>query len=528
MAISFKDEDYPWFNNMANFKATGQPPEVTAQFIVRWNWKRNTERNRKFLQDIEAAAIQEERLSFEASSSFPKQGESHIVLFEANTMADEPRRVTLEDYSSSSVPQFFTSIARPEVQAQNITYPHSLIQLIQNNLFHGLPNEDLYAYLATYIEICNTVRLAGCVICGGEHDFGCCIPTEDAAHEVNYMGNHPRPNFNAGGYSGFQHGQQFNQQLGQWRTHPSNQFNKDQGRPSNRPQQQGPNLYDRTTKLEETLAQFMQVSMSNQKSTESAIKNLEVQVGQLAKQLADRPSSSFGANTEKNPKEECKVVMTRSKMVSMNEGNKRMGEEKQQLMTEPKIAPVVEPLSETEEEVEAKDDQQKEIPIIVPSRKDKERHPARFLDIFKKLEITMPFGEALQQMPLYAKFLKNMLTRKNKYIHSDTIVVEGNCSAIIQRILPPKHKDPGSALYLVLYVKFLLLADRSITRPYGVIEDVLVRVKHLIFPTDFMVMDMEEDIDIPLILGRPFMATASCVVNMGKKKLEMGIEDKKD
>jgi len=74
----------------------------------------------------------------------------------------------------------------------------------------------------------------------------------------------------------------------------------------------------------------------------------------------------------------------------------------------------------------------------------------------------------------------------------------------------------------------LQLADRSITRPYGVIEDVLVRVKHLIFPTDFMVMDIEEDIDIPLILGRPFMATASCVVNMGKKKLEMGIEDKKD
>jgi len=34
-----------------------------------------------------------------------------------------------------------------------------LIQLIQNNLFHGLPNEDPYAYLATYIEICNTIRL---------------------------------------------------------------------------------------------------------------------------------------------------------------------------------------------------------------------------------------------------------------------------------------------------------------------------------------------------------------------------------
>ena len=76
-------------------------------------------------------------------------------------MAEEPRRGTLEDYSSSSVPQFFTSIAQPEVQAQTIKYPPSLIQLIQNNLFHGLPNEDPYAHLATYIEICNTIRLAG-------------------------------------------------------------------------------------------------------------------------------------------------------------------------------------------------------------------------------------------------------------------------------------------------------------------------------------------------------------------------------
>jgi len=69
----------------------------------------------------------------------------------------------------------------------------------------------------------------------------------------------------------------------------------------------------------------------------------------------------------------------------------------------------------------------------------------------------------------------------------------------------------------------LQLADSSITKPYGVIEDVLVRVKHLIFPADFVVMDIEEDVDIPLILGRPFMSTASYVV--GKKKLEMGIED---
>ena len=77
-------------------------------------------------------------------------------------MAEEHQhRVTLKDYSSSSVPQFFTSIARPEVQAHNIKYPHSLIHLIQGNLFHGLPNKDPYAHLATYIEICKTIKIAG-------------------------------------------------------------------------------------------------------------------------------------------------------------------------------------------------------------------------------------------------------------------------------------------------------------------------------------------------------------------------------
>jgi len=76
-------------------------------------------------------------------------------------MVDEqPQRVTLEDYSSSTVPKIFTSIARPEVEAHNISYPHSLIQLIQGNLFPGLSNEDPYAHLATYIEICNIVKIA--------------------------------------------------------------------------------------------------------------------------------------------------------------------------------------------------------------------------------------------------------------------------------------------------------------------------------------------------------------------------------
>jgi len=53
------------------------------------------------------------------------------------------------------------------------------------------------------------------------------------------------------------------------------------------------------------------------------------------------------------------------------------------------------------------------------------------LEIFKGLEITMPFGEALQQMLLYTKFMKDIFTKKGKYIDSESIVVGGNCNAVI-------------------------------------------------------------------------------------------------
>ena len=96
-------------------------------------------------------------------------------------------------------------------------------------------------------------------------------------------------------------------------------------------------------------------------------------MGQLAKQLADHLSSSFGANTENNPKEECKAVMTRSRLATMNEGDKGIGAEKQQLVTDPTIDPVVEPLSEYEEEMEVEDGQKKETTINLSEQEISEK-----------------------------------------------------------------------------------------------------------------------------------------------------------
>ena len=75
------------------------------------------------------------------------------------------------------------------------------------------------------------------------------------------------------------------------------------------------------------------------------------------------------------------------------------------------------------------------------SKKNLERHFKKFLDIFKKLEINIPFAEALEQMPTYAKFMKEILSKKRRYNDDETIQLDANCSAIIQRRLPRKERD---------------------------------------------------------------------------------------
>jgi len=126
----------------------------------------------------------------------------------------------------------------------------------------------------------------------------------------------------------------------------------------------------------------MQVSISNQKSIESAIKNLEVQVGQLAKQLADRSSSSFIANTEKNPKEECKVMMTRKRMaihVDESEAEKKMEEHKQQLAPKPALEPISDFVELEEINEETEDDKEEETPIK-EKKKNKRRRKRKKVD----------------------------------------------------------------------------------------------------------------------------------------------------
>ncbi|XP_052727612.1 uncharacterized protein LOC128194979 [Vigna angularis] len=149
------------------------------------------------------------------------------------------------------------------------------------------------------------------------------------------------------------------------------------------------------------------------------------------------------------------------------------------------------------------------------------------METFKKLEITIPFSEALQQIPSYAKFLEDLLTKK-KYLDEETIEVQGKVLV-----------DLGASINLMalfmlkkicgLEVKstkaILQMANGSIKHPYGVVEDVLVKIDKLQFPVDFVVMDMGEDVEMPLILGRPFMKTTKVVIHVDEGTVQLKDQD---
>ena len=112
------------------------------------------------------------------------------------------------------------------------------------------------------------------------------------------------------------------------------------------------------------MTQFMKVIMSNHKSTESALKNLEVQVGQLAKQIVDKSSNSFVANTKKNPKEECKAVMTRSKRFME-------AEDEDSVVMPQKKAAKKKGIDDKKDDVRGESNQEKEKQIMVKKNKKK-------------------------------------------------------------------------------------------------------------------------------------------------------------
>ena len=184
--------------------------------------------------------------------------------------------------------------------------------------------------------------------------------------------------------------------------------------------------------------------------------------------------------------------------------------------------------------------------------KKKATQPAGILEVLRQVKVNIPLLDLIKQVPTYAKFLKDLCTiKKGLGIEKKAFVTE-QVSAIIQSKYPVKYKDPGSptisvniggncidkalldlgaSVNLMPYSVYkqlglgelqptnitLSLADRSVKIPKGIVEDVLVKIDKFYYPVDFVVLDTEpssnEPNHVPIILGRPFLATANAIIN---------------
>ncbi|XP_073158946.1 uncharacterized protein [Henckelia pumila] len=149
-----------------------------------------------------------------------------------------------------------------------------------------------------------------------------------------------------------------------------------------------------------------------------------------------------------------------------------------------------------------------------------ESHFAKFLEVFKKLNINITFADALMQMPSYSKFLKEILSNKRNLEENAMISARINLMpySVFRKLSSGEPKPTRTSLQL---------ADRSPKYQRGIIEDVLVKVDKFIFPVDFVVLDMEKDLDMPLILGRPFLATGKTLIDIQKGELLLRVGEEK-
>nr|GFD21509.1 reverse transcriptase domain-containing protein [Tanacetum cinerariifolium] len=152
-------------------------------------------------------------------------------------------------------------------------------------------------------------------------------------------------------------------------------------------------------------------------------------------------------------------------------------------------------------------------------------------------------------MPKFTSTFKSLLSNKEKLFEFASTPLSENCSAVLLKKLPEKLGDPGKFLIpcdfpeleeclalanlgasinlmpLFVWKKLSLpeltptrmtleLANRSVAYPVGVAEDVFDKVEKFYFPADFVVVDYDVDLWVPLILGKPFLRTARALIDV--------------
>ncbi|XP_024047937.1 uncharacterized protein LOC112101497, partial [Citrus clementina] len=348
-----------------------------------------------------------------------------------------------------------------------------------------------------------------------------------------------------------------------WKDHPNFSYGV---RPSGFPQQYPPRQptppqsnSKSGISLEEIVKSLATKTQQFQQATTVSIQNLENQMSQLATTVSRLESQVLGrlpSQSEVNPKQNVSAVIVRSG-TELQEPSKKVTKHVEDELEKNELMP---------KSQDAQPTRAKPLPIVIPppfpsrfAKSKKEEQEKDILETFRKVEVNIPLLDAIKQIPRYAKVLKELCTSKRKLRGDEKVHMGENVSAVLQKKLPPKCKDPGMftipckigsvrvekalldlgasinvmprSIYSSLNIGplketgvIIQLADRSNAYPDGVLEDVLVQVNELVFPADFYVLDMEDDNSsnsIPILLGRPFLKTARTKMDIHKGTLTM-------
>ena len=208
-----------------------------------------------------------------------------------------------------------------------------------------------------------------------------------------------------------------------------------------------------------------------------------------------------------------------------------------------------------EEQSPSKEERTISVPPPFPQalrRRKSSVNQTEMLEVLRQVKVNIPLLDMIKQVPTYAKFLKDLCTVKRGLNVNKKAFLTEQGSAIIECNTPVKYKDPGcptisaniggisvekalldlgASVNLLSYSMCkqlglgelkptsitLSLADRSIKIPKGTIEDVLIQVDRFYYPVDFFVLDTEPVAvgpnHVPIILGRPFLATSNAIIN---------------
>ncbi|XP_070005707.1 uncharacterized protein [Nicotiana sylvestris] len=282
-------------------------------------------------------------------------------------------------------------------------------------------------------------------------------------------------------------------------------------------QQHGGRQEDGFARLE---AMVQQVIGSNAKINErvdahdAAIKNIEVQVGQISMSLNNRPHGTLPVDTQINPKDQGPKQLM---VVSLRNGRDLDVEQERTRETKQAetLIPVPIELDESTKLTERL------------AKYQKEEQYKKFFEMLKQIQVNIPLIEALKEMP---GPIVEKLSDPGSFTIPCTIgnftFAKAPCDLGASINLMPlaiyKRLGIGRARPTSM---LLQLADRTVKRPSGILDDVLVQVGKFVFPANFVILDYKVDEEIPIILGRPFLATGRALIDCETGELKMILND---